>query len=316
MNNINKNSSDKNVEKNKENKKNLDKIKDNINKNKKEKAYLKNRSSILNDQDLYKNIFNNTMTINYFFKYEINNEMKLLNNVLDGMFSVIKENNKIFSSIIEKSFQFYDIQKVILQDYIKNINFDELKISEDGIIKYEDEQIILNNETVSDCFKTLEDITKNPKELKNDNNKSSKPIKAKSIVLSIIVFIILNFFGGFFNKAGENSFDLISNAYKGYIKREKVDPGEKSKQNFMENYRIVNAKELNVREDSSSSSPLIGKLYLNECVEVLEKVNYWTKIRYENKEKEILIIGWVYSRYLSMFDESTSSFIVCEEKVK
>ena len=68
------------------------------------------------------------MTINYFFKYEINNEMKLLNNVLDGMFSVIKENNKIFSSIIEKSFQFYDIQKVILQDYIKNINFDELKI--------------------------------------------------------------------------------------------------------------------------------------------------------------------------------------------
>ena len=293
MNNINKNSSDKNVEKNKENKKNLDKIKDNINKNKKEKAYLKNISSILNDQDLYKNIFNNTMTINYFFKYEINNEMKLLNNVLDGMFSVIKENNKIFSSIIEKSFQFYDIQKVILQDYIKNINFDELKISEDGIIKYEDEQIILNNETVSDCFKTLEDITKNPKELKNDNNKSSKPIKAKSIVLSIIVFIILNFFGGFFNKAGENSFDLISNAYKGYIKREKVDPGEKSKQNFMENYRIVNAKELNVREDSSSSSPLIGKLYLNECVEVLEKVNYWTKIRYENKEKEILIIGWV-----------------------
>ena len=83
-------------------------------------------------------------------------------------------------------------------------------------------------------------------------------IKSKSIVLSIIVFIILNFFGGFFNKAGENSFDLISNAYKGYIEKEKIEPCEKSKQNFMENYRIVNAKELNVREDSSSSSTLIG----------------------------------------------------------
>jgi hypothetical protein len=44
-------------------------------------------------------------------------------------------------------------------------------------------------------------------------------------------------------------------------------------------------------------------------VEVVEKVNYWTKIKYVNKEKDINIVGWVYSRYLSYIDEETATLI-------
>lgn len=81
------------------------------------------------------------------------------------------------------------------------------------------------------------------------------------------------------------------------------------KDSFLESFEIVSAEELNVREEPSSKARLIGKLYKFECVEVIEKVKYWTKVRYTNKEKKVSIEGWVYTRYIKVFDENTSKFI-------
>ena len=70
---------------------------------------------------------------------------------------------------------------------------------------------------------------------------------------------------------------------------------------------------MNVREKPSSESELIGKLYKYQCVRIIEKVPYWTKVEYINKKEEISIKGWVYSRYLLKFDENIFEWISMEE---
>ena len=192
--------------------------------------------------------------------------------------------------------------KNVLENYstiINDINMDEITINEDGTVNYEDEEIQLNNKDVDDVINTLKSIEKNTDDIKGIL--SSK----KSIIIIVIIFIISGICSGFFNKCGETIFDLIPQAFNNYIKEDESN----TKKSFIANFRIVNANELNVREFGSSESRIIGKLYLNQCVEVLEKINYWTKVKYINKEKDINIVGWVYTRYLSYIDEETSTLI-------
>lgn len=148
------------------------------------------------------------------------------------------------------------------------------------------------------------------KDIKEDTSDIKKKLLSKkSIIIIIVLFIIQGIASGFFNKCGESLYELIPSAYNNFIETNNYEDIESSRKEFLNKFRIVNANELNVREMPSSESILIGKLYLNQCVEVIEKTNHWTKIKYTNKENEITIIGWVYSRYLLLFDEQTSSLI-------
>jgi hypothetical protein len=160
----------------------------------------------------------------------------------------------------------YDWTNVLknYSDIISIINLDEMDINSDGSIQYENESIEIQNENINEALETLKNIEKNTSDIKNDI------MMKKPITVIIIIFIISGIVSGFLNKCGETIFELITKAYNNYIN----ENADSNKENFIKNFRIVNAEELNVREDTSSESRLIGKLYLNQCVEVVEKANY------------------------------------------
>lgn len=224
---------------------------------------------------------------------------RIINN--SGIHELLNYNLNIASSSISEALRGYDWSNV-LKNYgtiINDINMDQLSINADGTANYQDEEIQLDNNDINDVINTLKSIEKDTTDIKEIL--TSK----KSKIIIIIIFIITGICGGFLNKCGETIFELIPKAFNNYIEENENN----TKDSFIENFRIVNAKELNVREQGSPKSRIIGKLYLNQCVEVLDKINYWTKIKYVNKEKDINIVGWVYTRYLSYIDAETSTLI-------
>lgn len=71
--------------------------------------------------------------------------------------------------------------------------------------------------------------------------------------------------------------------------------------------RVSSGSYLNVRSEASSDSKVIGKLYLNDSVQIIESVGEWHKIYYLNS------YGYVHSSYIksepleSIYDEVSAS---------
>lgn len=220
---------------------------------------------------------------------------KIMDN--SGIREIINYNLRMSNLSIGDALKGYDWSNV-LKNYssiLSDIDFNQININADGTVIYQDEEIQLENKDVDEVINDL-------KSIKEDTSKIREVLtNPKSKIIIIVIFIISGICNGFLNKCGEAIFELIPKAYNNYIKEDENN----TKDSFVENYRVVNANELNVRESGASDSIIIGKLYMNQCVEVLDKINYWTKIKYVNKEKDIEIIGWVYTRYLSYIDEET-----------
>ena len=191
------------------------------------------------------------------------------------------------------------INSIEFKNIFSNIEFNEFKVNEDGSVQYEDESVFLVEESSDEIISILKSIGTDVKDIKDSLTK-------KGIAVILFLFIITNIFGGFFNKVGETVFDTITSAYANFVKENELENTEENQKAFMESYLIVNANELNVRSAPSSDSQLVGMLYRNQCVKIVERIPYWTKIEYNN------IIGWVFNRYLIKFDENTSSLISIE----
>jgi hypothetical protein len=237
----------------------------------------------------------------YFHNNMIFNIESFDKNVIESVLNIQKVNFTALNSIInsinfESLFNNYN-------GFFNDINFDDFSINSDGSIDYENEKVIFTEENSQDIVKILKSIENNTNDIKETFNK-------KSIAVVIFLFILCGIFSGFLNKMGETIFDNVQKSFKLFTEENNDIKNEtKSKENYIKSYRIVNADELNVRLDPSSDSILLGKLYKNQCVKIIENAKYWTKVEYINKEKSISIIGWVYNRYIIEFDENTSSLV-------
>lgn len=77
---------------------------------------------------------------------------------------------------------------------------------------------------------------------------------------------------------------------------------ENSKQDFIDNARYVIAENLNVRSGPGKEYEVLTVLKYATVVKVKEKIKYWTKIEYKDKNSDISLEGWVYTRYIEKFD--------------
>lgn len=68
--------------------------------------------------------------------------------------------------------------------------------------------------------------------------------------------------------------------------------------NHLRSFRIVTAIALNVRQENSTKSTIVGTLYLGDVVEIVDKKRKWTLVRWEDTDGNTSLRGWVYSRYL------------------
>ncbi len=283
------------------------------------KMYMENilkikRDYVLEEINKLKNIIKpiNLKIIDYCNSQEYKTMIENLVNMRKEITNTVQLNNNVTSLIINKYIN--DINwKLFFKNYneiLKDINFDDIILNSDGTIQYEKENIEIEEKTVDDALNILNDIKEDIGEIKKDSHNINKSLQLKkNVIIVVILFIIGGIAEGFLNKCGETIFDLIPSAYNTFIENNNYQNEDSSRMEFINKFRIVNANELNVREMPDSNTSLIGKLYLNQCVEVIEKTKYWTKIKYINKEKKIEIIGWVYNRYLLAFDEQTSALI-------
>lgn len=65
--------------------------------------------------------------------------------------------------------------------------------------------------------------------------------------------------------------------------------------------RYINFNILNVREWPGKEYNIVFLLNYGTTIKIIEKVKYWTKIEFKNKDEDVSVIGWVYTRYLSEF---------------
>ena len=235
----------------------------------------------------------------------------------------IEHNSKIVNSSINNIMDACNISDIIKNciETLDDIDFKHLNITTDTSIIYQNEETILDAPDINNILNTATSKNQNTINIQTKSYKNIS-IKVFLFILIVILNLIFNIYGqqslnfskyvlstifeGFLNKYGEivleKIHELINNSHQ---KNKAIETNISIK-----NLRVINTNEVNVREFSYSKSRLVGKLYLNQCVETLEKVNYWTKVKYYNKGTGITIVGWVSSRSLCYINEETSTLTV------
>lgn len=208
--------------------------------------------------------------------------------------SYVQQINNIRSQIIIPN-----IYNTILayKDVVSEIDFNTLKINDNGTIEYEGEIFY------------EEDIDKATREIAT--NSSISKDKKQSILQKIILFILSAYICGIIGQAGAETYTYLKDRFLGIY--EDVQSSNNEDNYFNEKCRIVDVTELNVRKSYSKDSKIIGKLYYLQLVKELEKVPYWTKIEYIDIENDIKIIGWVSTRCIKSYNQFKSEFNDIEE---
>ena len=69
----------------------------------------------------------------------------------------------------------------------------------------------------------------------------------------------------------------------------------------LENFRFVSTQRLIVRKNGKMNSPSIAVLSFGQPIEVLKKTGNWTLVHYTDSANEVVVQGWVLSRYLKRY---------------
>ncbi|OAA84684.1 SH3 domain-containing protein [Clostridium ljungdahlii] len=203
-----------------------------------------------------------------------------------------------------------------LRKGLMSIDFDSIKINNDGTVNYLDEAI--------DIGQTSNEIDEIASEDIPLYDKFEK-FKKKHFVVYLIFCLMFNFFiiqplysyGSDIVKEKAKSISLKFtdssslkniNVNKKEIKVEVTKELEKKlndksiKKAILNDYRFVSVNVINVRRNNTEKSPVIYQLHIGQVVNVINKNKNWTLIEYTNDENTINIKGWVNTRYISRFD--------------
>jgi len=125
--------------------------------------------------------------------------------------------------------------------------------------------------------------------------------KQHPLITKLIVYIVLQFFVSVLaTKYMSESSNFDSKALAKQIKKECQIITVSS--DFTTNYRFVSTASLNVRENNSIKSRLIARLHFGQLVHIVQKKKNWTLVEYRNENGDVLIKGWVFTRYIKKFN--------------
>ena len=128
-----------------------------------------------------------------------------------------------------------------------------------------------------------------------DNAARHNPIIAKIIIFILLPIIINIITTKFFTETKSKNNPLIQQ-----IKQEVRIINNDS--NILNQLRFVSSSSLNVRSGNSTKKRIIGKLYFGDVVKIVEKKKNWSLVQYRDDSDEIIIIGWVFTRYIKKFN--------------
>jgi len=279
------------------------------------------------------NIINNIFPQNYI---SIISESILpqtyMSNLIDSITNVLPKNHINTMSETLNAFTDITLKNIISQNYISNIlesitnnisnicYTDTIKNCVNEIIdaNIDLNKIIVNSKMINAESTEIADFSDKERDetltsvkeiiniSKKDNaeqliyNKLNEIKEAHPLVfgaISQIFWIIISVIIGNLFTQGSNNYYI-----QNYTINNNVSIVEDKQSDFIENARYVIAEKLNVRTGPSKDYDIIYTLKYGDVLKVQSKTKYWTKILYKNVSNDILIEGWVYTRYIEEFD--------------
>ena len=218
-----------------------------------------------------------------------------LNTTLDSYSSI----EKMF-----KQFHFPSSAEKSIQDLVEEI-LDKTKVFETEIITRDEitylkelesirEEVLENVQLIIDS--KINEAVKSLKLFITSQNNPYMTYLVQLIIFPLIVNLV-------WTLAINPKINEIMSSYEHQhiIKKEIVSNIKHYVQNSKQlvQFRIVSCDILNVRQEKSTKSEIISYLSFGEVVEIVQKNKNWCLVRKYDSGNEIIIQGWVFTRYLS-----------------
>lgn len=219
---------------------------------------------------------------------------------------IIENINKTYSVNLKDALKISSI----LEDFYTDIPETEMFVSTEETIRLNGNSYEISNikEIINDGLESAGFFNKNAishNDIKNlkDEIKKIKETPLQKIVWIFISYILLSIFGQPIETSLINLKNKINTKDKVAATKfiEKEIPKKIDDKFIFQNLRFVTADVLRVRSRDYQKSDLIGKLYLGDVVTIIRKKKHWTLMKWEDKENDLEIQGWVFSRYLRKF---------------
>ncbi len=251
------------------------------------------------------------------FNYSMHSALDSLNKINFhsfnySMHSALDSLNKInfhsFNKKLSSAFRILDDSK--LNSWYTQI-FDNITIDScNNIIN--NVNAIIPNISLENLEITQKDIDEDNKSYESTNfitkiltgTISFDDIKNKKIATILILFIIW-LLVNLSSYLLQDSYEYVKNYLKNHFFPEK----EILTIEDYNNYRIIVADILNIRQQPSTKSTIIGKLYYLNVVKIIDEKPYWIKIEYKDLENDIYLSGWVCKKYTKNFSDETKNLI-------
>jgi len=197
-----------------------------------------------------------------------------------------------------------------MKEFYANLPDDEIVVQEDQSIAcagktYDISEIKeLIEETIQEAeFSDDDKISKKDIERLISEIKKVKDTCLQKIIWSficpLIILLISLAIAPHIQDISKNVFSVNKAKVTKFIERE--IPKTLSDKNVLYDLRFVIADVLNVRIRDYQRSDLIGTLYFGSIVRVIQKKTNWTLIVWKDEDNDLVIQGWVFSRYLKKF---------------
>ena len=131
----------------------------------------------------------------------------------------------------------------------------------------------------------------------------TKDSKLQKIIISYVLPIFLCLAGIMFAPVADHYI-------KSYLNKDKRTLSKQIKANAkstvvdssqLNQFRFVTATKLNVRQEASRKSEILGYLRFGNPVYIKEKQKNWALVTWRDTEKGTQLTGWVFTRYLEKF---------------
>ena len=197
-----------------------------------------------------------------------------------------------------------------MKEFYANLPNDEIVVQEDKSIAcagkaYEisDIEKALREKLENSGFLTDTEIgKKNFDALLSGLEKIGEP-SLKSIIYSFLISMFVSIIMVFVTPHLENMQKNLLSKNKATVTKliGREFPKTLPDKNVLYNYRFVTANPLFVWSINRQRSKLIGELLFGSVVRVIQKNKNWTLIEWKDKDNDLVIQGWVFSRYLRKF---------------
>ncbi len=235
-----------------------------------------------------------------------------ITNILRNFKMINNINNDTYANTFIKTFLYDDV----IEHILKNNYWEEMKeveinkiielAEEYGLDSYEnidinpDGTITSNHEVIT--VDEVREVVNNC--IDNKMNEWIKIINSKDgilkqvlikVIITIIIILATPKIEGLRDNYLYNDKNYISKNIKKTVKSMNLND------DFYKEYRFVEADCLNVRSAGSKRSAVVGKLYYGEIVKIVRKNRNWALVEYKSQNEDIVIKGWVFTRYLKGF---------------